>query len=140
LTDEEDKLRTQLVKLHEVVGRTILVHQYVQGFGLPNKKGSFDWSLGDKASFLKKKYGTDYALVVYIRDSYATAGRAAMMVAAAALGVGIPGGVQVGFASLVDLETGQVVWFSRLARGTGDIRNNESAKESVAALLTDFPT
>jgi hypothetical protein len=61
------------------------------------------------------------------------------MIGMALLGIGMPGGIQVGYASLVDLETGQVVWFNRLARGTGDLREPDSAAETVEALLTDFP-
>lgn len=140
LNAEEEKLRTQLVKLHEAVGRSILVHQYMEPFRLPNKEGKFDWTLGDQASFLKEKFGADYALFVYLRDSYVTAGRVAMIFVAAAFGYSMPGGTQVGFASLVDLNTGQVVWFNRLLRGAGDLRNQEDAVESVTALLADFPS
>jgi hypothetical protein len=140
LDAKEEKLRTQLIKLHEVVGRSILVHQYMEPLRLPNKNGKLDWTLGEKAGFLQEKFGADYALFVYLRDSYVTAGRVAMMFVAAAFGYSMPGGAQVGFASLVDLNTGQVVWFNRLMRGTGDLRNREDAVESVAALLADFPS
>lgn len=140
LNPEEEKLRVQLIKLHEAVGRTILMHQYMEPFRLPNKKGKLDWTLGEKAGFLKEKFGADYALFVYLRDSYVTAGRVAVMFVAAAFGYSMPGGAQVGFASLVDLNTGQVVWFNRLLRGTGDLRNREDAVESVTALLADFPS
>jgi hypothetical protein len=140
LNADEDKLRTQLIKLHEVVGRSILVHQYMEPLRLPNKKGKLDWTLGEEAGFLKEKFGADYALFVYVRDSYVTAGRVAMMFVAAAFGYSMPGGAQVGFASLVDLNTGQVVWFNRLLRGTGDLRNREEAVESVTVLLADFPS
>ena len=61
------------------------------------------------------------------------------MVALALLGVGISGGAQIGYASLVDLKTGQVVWFNNLARGYGDLRDEKSALETVEALLKGFP-
>ena len=57
----------------------------------------------------------------------------------AILGVGITGGIQIGYASLVDLQTGQVIWFNQLARGTGDLREADSARETVDALFTGFP-
>lgn len=41
-----------------------------------------------------------------MRDSYASAEHKAAMVALALFGVGIPGGFQVGYASLVDLRSG----------------------------------
>jgi hypothetical protein len=88
---------------------------------------------------IAEKSGARYALFVWMRDSYASAERKAAMVAFAILGVGISGGAQVGYASLVDLSDGRVVWYNRLARGSGDLREAESAKESIGALLADFP-
>lgn len=137
-SDDSEK-QIQLIKLHEVVGRSILLHQYIPAFKLPGKADHFDWSLGPAAKFLKEKNGADYALFVYLRDSYASPGRVATVIAAAVLGVGIPMGQQVGFASLVDLETGDVVWFNRLIEETGDLRTRDAAENSVSVLLRDFP-
>lgn len=140
LNSEEQKLQVQLVKLHEAVGQSILRHKYIQLFNLPNKKDIFDWTLGEKAKFLKEKFNADYALFIYLRDSYSTGGRVAVIIVGAAMGVGVPGGQQVGFASLVDLNTGKVIWFNRLIRGAGDLRNKENAASSVDLLLYDFPS
>jgi len=128
---------TRLVKLHGVVGQSILIHQY--GETLPTKQGRFEWSLGPQASTLKEAFGADYALFVYIRDSYSSAGRVVAQIAAALLGVGIQGGTQIGFLSLVDLETGDVVWFNRLLRGNGDLRTEAAARETVQTLLAGLP-
>lgn len=138
MSEKEQQKNIQLQKLHETVGNTILVHKYVPMLRLPSKE-TFDWSLGPETQFLKEKFGADYALFVYIRDSYASGGRKAFFIVAAALGVGIPMGQQVGFASLVDLETGDVVWFNRLGREAGDLRTPGAATESVELLLCDFP-
>ena len=62
-----------------------------------------------------------------------------MMVVGALLGVGLSGGFQVGYASLVDLTTGRVVWFNRLLRGSGHLRELDKARESCDALLDSFP-
>jgi hypothetical protein len=88
---------------------------------------------------LQAKLGARYGLFVWIRDSYASAERKAAMVALALLGVGISGGIQVGYATLVDLETGQVLWFNRLARGSGDLREPASAAETIDSLIRGFP-
>jgi hypothetical protein len=53
------------------------------------------------------------------------------------LGAAVPGGSQVGFASVVDLKTGDIVWFNRLVRGAGDLRTPEAAAETVKALVSD---
>ena len=74
-----------------------------------------------------------------MRDSYASTERKVAMVAMAVLGVAATGGRQVGYATLVDLETGQVLWFNRLSRASGDLREEKSAAESVDALLAGFP-
>ena len=140
LNEEELKLQVQLIKLHEVVGQTILKHKYLQPFNLPNKKNAFDWTLGEKSRFLKEKFNADYALFIYLRDSYSTGGRVAVILVGAVFGVSVPGGQQVGFASLVDLKSGKVIWFNRLMRGVGDLRNEENADSSVELLLSDFPS
>jgi hypothetical protein len=57
----------------------------------------------------------------------------------ALFGVAMPGGQQLGFASLVDLETGNVVWFNRVLRNTGDLRNADAARETAQTLLAGLP-
>ena len=80
-----------------------------------------------------------YALFIWVRDGYSTAGRKAAIFIAAALGVALPHGQQSAYASLVDLESGRVLWFNRVLRGFGDLREAESASGTVDALLTAFP-
>jgi hypothetical protein len=45
----------------------------------------------------------------------------------------------VGYASLVDLNTGRVVWFNKLDRMWGDLRDPGASVETVDALLNGFP-
>jgi hypothetical protein len=129
----------QILKLHGAVGSSILAHQYISHLKLPSKNEKFDWSLGPEVQALRKRYNTDYALFIYVRDSYASAGRVALVVVGAVFGVSVPTGVQAGFASLVDLRTGNVVWFNRLLRGGGDLRTAEAATDTVSLLLKQFP-
>jgi hypothetical protein len=127
----------ELLRLHRAVGNAVLVHQYLEGFALPSKGGKFDWSLGPSVAAISRSHQADYALFLFVRDSYATAGRVAVIVVAALLGAGVPGGSQVGFASLVDLKTGDIVWFNRLVRPQGDLRTPDAAGETVKALVSD---
>jgi hypothetical protein len=133
------QIYSQLLKLHEGVGQTILIHKYMPIYNLPTKEGRFDWRLGESVKTLKERTGADYALFVYLRDSYTSPGRAALIVAAAILGIGIRGGMQLGFASLVDLNTGQIVWFNRLVSSVGDLRTPDAAQAAVQQLLADIP-
>ena len=55
------------------------------------------------------------------------------------LGRSIPYGQQVGFASLVDLQTGDIVWFNKISSVSGDIRELRLARDFVRTLLAGFP-
>lgn len=131
----------ELVEFNAVetaVARAIVVH-HLGPSHLPTKGGNLDWSLGDAAHIARKVTGADYALYTWVRDSYASAERQAAIVAMALLGVGIPGGQQAAYASLVDLNTGRVLWFNRIQRGTGDLREPDKAQETLDVLLDKFP-
>jgi hypothetical protein len=133
-------LDNQIIKLHRVVGNSIRMFQFPTPFQLPTKKTGFDWSLGPDVARLGNEYDANYALFIYMKDSYATAGRAAVMVFAALLGAhGVQGGTQIGHASLVDLRTGDVSWFNILGRANGDLRKPEPAIETVDTLMSNFP-
>lgn len=128
------------IGLHAAVARSIALHHSVGGvWALPTKAGVLDWSFGDAMQPLQQRVGARYGLFVWVRDSYASAERKAAMVAMAILGVGLTGGVQVGYASLVDLDSGRVLWFNRLARSSGDLREAGAATETIQALLSGFP-
>jgi len=132
--DELDELNA----LHGALAQSISLHHF-GGIALPTKNGVLDWSLGDAVAALKTRTGADYALFTWVRDSYASSERKAAMIALALVGVGVGGGVQIGYASLVDLNTGRVVWFNRMFRANGDLRDEKSALETVETLLTGFP-
>jgi hypothetical protein len=138
LTELEADEFDDVSSLHAAVARSIAFHHFGP-IKLPTKEGKLDWSLGDGVKPLYEKTKADFGLFVWVRDSYATAERKAMMVGLAILGVGINLGSQVGYASLVDLKTGKVVWFNRLARVSGDLREPEPAAQSMDDLLTGFP-
>lgn len=128
--------------LHSAVGMTILNHHfgYVK---LPSKGNGeiFDWSLGPGVKVLADEYDADYGLFVYYRDYQASGGRVAFAIlAAAALGAAVPMGAEVGFASLVDLRTGDIVWFNVVGAGSGELREEKGAAAAVNTLFKDIPT
>jgi len=138
LTDPHE---VQLVKLHDAVGGAILLHTVNGGgnFKLPTKSDPLDFTLGPGVKDLRDKFGADYAMFVTVRDSYTTTGRAFLMLGMAALGVGISGGQQAGFVTLVDLRTGNVVWFNWLNSQNGDLRTPAPAQKVVDNLLKGLP-
>jgi hypothetical protein len=126
--------------LHAAVASAIVLHHYgPRNMRLPTKEGYMNWSMGPSVRTVKEKTGADYALFTWIRDSYATGGRVATAVVLAALRVSIPMGVQQGYASLVDLNTGQIVWFNQLRSGRGDMREADKAARTLEWLLGGFP-
>jgi hypothetical protein len=136
--DEADEVNA----LHGAVARAISIHHFGT-LPLPSKDGKLDWSMGEPVQLIRKMTGADYALFSWVRDSYTSDERKAAMVAVAILSLGrvVPtaGGLQTGYASLVDLNTGRVLWFNRLARGSGDLREADKAAETLEALLDQFP-
>lgn len=134
----------QVVRLNEAVAMSIAVYTR-RGSYLATKDRRLDWTLGEGVKELRDATGADYALFTYIRDSYASEGRKAMRVlgflAGAAMGqvVDIGGGQQLGVATLVDLRTGQVVWFNLMANQTGDLRDGEGADKTAQQMLTGLP-
>jgi hypothetical protein len=124
--------------LHGAVAQSVFLH-HVMGMKLPTKNDQLDWSMGDAVRPLRERTGADYALFFWVRDSYASAERKAAMVAMALLGVGLAGGSQVGYASLVDLRDGRIVWYNDVRRASGDLREAQPALETVEALLKNFP-
>lgn len=136
---ETAHLHSQITKLHATVGTTMFLYSLVPSATPPTVKDSPDWSLGEGVSSLREASGADYGLFVYLRDSYSSAGRKALIGIGALFGVAASGGSQVGFATLVDLRDGSIVWFNKLARGSGDLRNESAAQETIATLMKDLP-
>jgi hypothetical protein len=127
----------EIMHLHRAVGSAIMMHEL--NVPLPTKQNRFDWSLGTDTGVLGAHAGADYALFIYLRDSYSSTGRILTQLAAAALGVLVEGGQQIGFASLVNLRSGDVAWFNFLASPTGDLRDAAGATGTVENLLSGMP-
>ena len=138
-SEEQADRFADLSSLHAAVAKSISFHHF-GGQKLPTKADKLDWSLGEVTREIQNETGARYGLFLWVRDSYASNERKAAMLAFALLGVGLAGGMQVGYASLVDLNSGKVLWFNQIQRGTGDLRERTAAEESVAALLSNFPT
>ena len=135
----EPRLVADLERLHNAVGNSIALHKYL-GATLPTKRRGIDWTLGQDAVRFGRATGMDYALFLYAHDSFASTGRVALQVLGVAgcfVGFCAPvgGGSQTAFASLVDLRTGDVVWFNILQSQLGDIRTPVGSAQMVERLL-----
>ena len=136
--DELEQTEIEYQKLYSAVGSTILINHFGPS-KLPSKDGAFDWTLGPGVTVIGEKYDADYALFSFYRDYQASGGRIAFAILAAAAGVGVGTGSEGGFASLIDLKTGDIVWFNVVTAGSGELRNEKGAVTAVNTLFKDLP-
>ena len=136
--DQNDQI-IQIIKLHSQTGQEIINNEY-GSFKLPTKK-EFKWSLGQKVKLLKNKYKSDYAMFIFFRDQYSSTERVIYNIVTAVLFPGIIpiGGSQIAFASLVNLNNGEITWFNGYRRSFGDVRDLEGAKDTINKLFEEFP-
>ena len=138
----------EVERLNAAVSQAIVQHKYL-GDVLPTKnRRGLDWTLGADAVRLGQKTGYDYALFMHAEDQVASTGRIALgVLGIAGCFVGfcnptIGGAQQLNYASLVDLKTGEVVWFNVVQAGSeipgikfGNLRTREGAEQMVDRLL-----
>jgi hypothetical protein len=133
----------QVLKLNQAVNDSITLNR-LPAYKLPTK-AKFEWTLGEGATRLIPEAADGmakarYALFLTAEGSYSSGGRAALAVGAAIFGAAVPLGGQYVQASLVDLNTGQVVWYEFTVVGAGtDIRTQEGATTLVTTLFKKFP-
>jgi hypothetical protein len=135
-------------RLNFAVDQSIVIHKYLGDY-LPTKRGKgLEWTLGEDAVRLGQKTGYDYALFLHAEDQVASGGRIALgLVGLAGCFVGfcypnVGGATQLDYASLVDLKTGEVVWFNVVQASSeipgikfGDLRTPQGAAQMVDRLL-----
>lgn len=131
-------LEIRYEELHSAVGFTV-ISNYFGANKLPSKNDAFDWSLGPEIKTIGEEHDADYALFVYYRDRQASGGRVAFAILAAVAGGYTDTGSEQGFASLVDLRTGDIVWFNIVTAGSGELRKKDGAAAAVATLFKDIP-
>jgi hypothetical protein len=147
------RLHVQLQKLHRAVAQTIVDHAYAPPGEAPSRlptKSGLDWTLGEEARDLHDYYAADYALFLFVTGAVPSATR---VFTAAVAGISEYGG-SYSSVSLVDLLSGDLVWFSHevtpLAdpvservvdalpdswNKAGDLRRPEMARRHVEFLL-----
>ena len=144
----DEDMVADLERLHGAVGNSIALHKYLGAY-LPTKpRRGLDYTLGTEAVELGRKTGFDYALFMHAEDSIVSGGRVALQVlgiAGCIVGFCAPnigGGGQFAYASLVDLKTGEVVWFNVVQTGSqiagikmGDMRTAEGSAQLVERLV-----
>jgi hypothetical protein len=128
--------------LFAVVAQSVIDYQFFRGNRLATKKraGQFDWTLGPDVARIARGRGCDYALFLDTEDAYGSTGRKIFQaLAMVTVGAWVRSGVHTGYAGLVDLRTGELVWLNADRRMGGDVRTPEGAAKRIAELLEGFP-
>jgi hypothetical protein len=135
-------------RLNFAVDQSIVLHKYLGDYLPTKRRKGLEWTLGADAVKLGQKTGYDYALFLHAEDEVASGGRVALgLLGLAGCFIGfcapnVGGQQQLDYASLVDLKTGQVVWFNVVSAGSqvpgikfGDLRTPQGAAQMVDRLL-----
>ena len=142
---DQARLVDEYTGLFAAVSQAVINYQFFVGNRLPTKKrdnkaGVFDWSLGEGVRNLPGANDADYALFIYNKDAYGSTGRKILQVVAAlGPGLAVKSGEHAGYAGLVDLKTGELLWLNADGAMGGDPREPEGATKRVGQLLEDFP-
>lgn len=140
-TGAADSLSNQYRGLFTSLADSVREFQFFPGNRLPTKKrkDSFEWTIGPEVKNLPGLENADYVMFITTEDQYGSAGRKALQIFAALGGVGITSGVHLGYAGLVDVRTGELVWLNADQQMGGDVRTAEGAEKRVSQLLEGFP-
>jgi hypothetical protein len=131
--------------LFAAVSEAVINYQFFVGNRLPtkkrdNKEDVFDWSLGAGVAELPGAADADYGLFIYNHDAYGSTGRKILQVVALlGPGIAVKSGEHRGFAGLVDLKTGDLLWLNADGAMGGDVRDQEGSQKRVRQLLEEFP-
>jgi hypothetical protein len=142
LVGDDARLMAGYKKLFKTVADSAIRHSMFAQTPLPTKAAQFDWSLGPGIAKLASASGGDYGLFVYASDSYVSQGRKNARLISRMMGstdTDTGGESRIGFAGLVDLKTGNLLWLNVDVQGRGDLRSALGADVRVAGLLRGFP-
>jgi hypothetical protein len=105
-----------------------------------HKRERFDYGIGPGLAFLREHADAQAALLVVGEDYISSSGRKAAAVAAALVGVGIPMGFSYLTAGIVDLESGDLLWFDLSASyAARDLRRYEDVSALLAQVFASLP-
>jgi hypothetical protein len=141
--DSEASLHEHMA-LFSAISQAVREYQFFVGNRLPTKKRDnkadiFDWSLGESVRNLPGADSADYALFIYNKDAYGSTGRKMLQMVAILGGIGVTSGEHIGYAGLVDLKTGDLLWLNADGAMGGDVREIDGSEKRVTQLLEDFP-
>jgi hypothetical protein len=125
--------------LFRVIVSTAIRHKLFGSDPLPSKADRFDWSLGNGIGQIAAGSRADYGLFLFSHDGFESSGRKAAQLVASLMGARDAPGSHLGYAALVDLKSGDLLWLNVDLKATGDVRTPEGAASRIEQLLAGFP-
>lgn len=142
-TDLDPELAHQVEehnKLAKLVWADAFLMSRLGGPAWAHKARHFDYSLGPGLAPLAEHTGADRALLVLGEDVHTTAGRKALMIGLAALGVAVPLGHTFVSVALVDLHSGDLLWMNTYLRGDDtSLLEAEDVRKVLDTLFAGYP-
>jgi len=142
---EDARALEEHMALFAAVSQAVIEYQFFVGNRLPTKKRDnkndvFEWSLGPSVAKLPGAQDADYGLFLYNKDAYGSTGRKLLQVVALlGPGIAVQSGEHRGYAGLVDLRTGDLLWLNADGAMGGDPREADGSQKRARQLLEDFP-
>jgi hypothetical protein len=145
LSGEDKAALEQHIALYDLVAGSAHVARNSVIQAWRDRAKTFDYTLGPGLKPLAEHSGIDAALIVSGSDYISTAGRKAAMVMGTILGAlaGVAvvpqGGISFISVGIVDLRTGDLLWFGTDQSGNADLRNEQDIKRMLEGLFQTYP-
>lgn len=134
LSDDEESLVREHIALFNVAMNEAWVMIRIQ------KRGPFDYTIGDGLGFVAERTGADKAMVVAGSRLKSTGGRTVMkFLEFMLLGVLSPLEQSYLSAGIIDLRTGQIEWANLESVAGEDVEQFEEACDAVEKLMAAYP-
>lgn len=144
LNDVNKGFIDQQKAVYFMVAYSVAAHLYEPATLFKHKKVNFDYTLGSELADFKHIEDVEAILFINGRNYIWTAGRSSLALLSGAVTlftgvyIPVPAGKEMLTASLVDVESGDILWFNYLAM-PGDMRKHKTDRRLIKKLFRDFP-
>ena len=145
LSPEDKAQLDQHIALYEVVAGSAYLSRASSIGVWKERAGNFDYTLGPGLEPLAEHTGIDAAMIVIGSDYISTAGRKAAMVMGVLVGAlaGVPivpqGGISFVSVGVVDMRTGNLLWFGTDQSSATDFRNERGLHQMLDRMFQTYP-
>ena len=145
LSAEDKATLDQYIALYDNVAGSAYFASHSMQQAWTNRAKNFDYTLGPGLKDLAAHTGVDAALVVSGSDYISSSGRRAAMVMGVLVGAftGValipPGGISFISVGIVDLRSGDLLWFGTDQSGGTDFRNEADIRKMLDGLFQTYP-